>query len=100
MARVHGSQPHPATCDKLATRDTNRTHNPSARTLPPICALRGSNRLLARHRTDQGGLLRWKGSLGPLSLSLAPAFAVWFELATGFFEGVRRIGIQLCGAAA
>jgi len=44
--------------------------------------------------------LRWKGSLGPLSLSLAPAFAVWFELATGFFEGVRRIGIQLCGAGA
>jgi hypothetical protein len=49
---------------------------------------------MARHRTDQGGLLRWKGSLGPLSLSLAPAFAVWFELATGFFEGVRRIGIH------
>jgi hypothetical protein len=55
---------------------------------------------MARHRTDQGGLLRWKGLLGPLSLSLAPAFAVWFELATGFFEGVRRIGIQLCGAGA
>jgi hypothetical protein len=55
---------------------------------------------MARHRTDQGGLLRWKGSLGSLSLSLAPAFAVWFELATGFYEGVRRIGIQLCGAGA
>jgi hypothetical protein len=55
---------------------------------------------MARHRTDQGGLLRWNGSLGRLSLSLAPAFAVWFELATGFFEGVRRIGIQLCGAGA
>lgn len=66
----------------------------------PICVLRDSNRLMARHRTDQGGLLRWKGSLGPLSLSLAPAFAVWFELATGFFEGVRRIDIQLCGAGA
>ena len=67
---------------------------------PPICALRESNRLMARHRTDQDGLLRWKGLLGPLSLSLVPAFAVWFELATGFFEGVRRIGIQLCGAGA
>jgi hypothetical protein len=55
---------------------------------------------MARHRTDQGGLLRWKGSLGPLSLSLAPALDVWFELATGFVEGVRRIGIQLCGAGA
>ena len=69
-------------------------------TEPPICALREGNRLMARHRTDQGGLLCWKGSLGPLSLSLAPALAVWFELATGFFEGVRRIGIQLCGAGA
>jgi hypothetical protein len=37
--------------------------------------------------------LRWKGLLGPVSLSLAPAFAVWFELAIRFFEGVRRIGI-------
>jgi hypothetical protein len=35
MARVHGPQPHPATCGKLATRDANRTSYPSARTLPP-----------------------------------------------------------------
>jgi hypothetical protein len=55
---------------------------------------------MARYRTDQCGLLRWKGLLGPFSLSLALALAVWFELATGFFEGVRRIGIQLCGAGA
>ena len=55
---------------------------------------------MARHRAEEGGLLRWNGSLGPLSLSLAPAFAVWFELATRFFEGVRRIGIQLYGAGA
>jgi hypothetical protein len=36
-------------------------------------------------------------SVSPLtrSLSPAPAFVVWFELATGSFEGVRRIGIQL-----
>jgi hypothetical protein len=70
------------------------------RKYPPICALRESNRLMARYRTDQCGLLHCKGLLGRLSLSLAPALAVWFELATGFFEGVRRIGIQLCGAGA
>lgn len=28
MAEVHGSQPHPATCDELATRDANRTSYP------------------------------------------------------------------------
>jgi hypothetical protein len=38
--------------------------------------------------------------LGALSLSSALAFAVWFELATGFVEGVRWIGVQLCGAGA
>ena len=30
IAGVHGSQPHPATCDELATRDANRTSWSSA----------------------------------------------------------------------
>ena len=39
----------------------------------------------------QGGLLRWKRfRWGFFSLSFAPAFAVWFDLATGFFD--RRGG--------
>ena len=35
-----------------------------------------------------------EGFAGAPSAVTAPAFAAWFELATGFFEGVRRIGIQ------
>jgi hypothetical protein len=41
LAGVHGSQPHPATCDELATRDAGCTLFPSARTLPPDGVLVG-----------------------------------------------------------
>ena len=46
---------------------------------PPFCALRENDRLMARDRTDQGGLLPWKGSLGPFWLLLVLAFAVWLS---------------------
>jgi hypothetical protein len=47
MAAIHGSPPHPATCDKLATRDANRTPYPPARTLPPFGVARSSCGMIA-----------------------------------------------------
>jgi hypothetical protein len=67
MVRVHGSQPHPANCDKLVARDANRTSYPSARTMPPFGALAGSEGAV------EGGCrcdsMRAGREAGPLSCS-------------------------------
>jgi hypothetical protein len=62
--RVHGPQPHPAACGKLATRDANRASYASARTLPPGCRSGVPARLLRPPRSiDRLQGIRARGRL-------------------------------------